>query len=111
MDEILKFIHDSGTAATDIPAMERDLHYAISYEQRVGEALNQAVMDYKLFYAAKLEELGRMEDETETTRKAKLEAWTSEKKRTVDDLKQIKGSLKSIRMALHTSIKNRREER
>jgi len=110
MEDILTFIHQNEHISTEIPAMEKDLQHSIAYQQTVGELLNQAVMEYKLAYADRLSELERMEDITETIRKAKLEAWTAEKKRNVDDLKQIRATLKSIQMSLLQAIKTRREE-
>ena len=104
---ILDFIRNNKHISTEVPAMEEDLQYSIAYQQAIGELLNQVVMEYKLFYADKL---GDLQDETETTRKAKLEAWTAEKKRDVDDLKLAKISLRGIQMALLQAIKTRRTE-
>ena len=110
MEDILTFIHNNKHIATEVPAMESDLQYSIAYQQTVGELLNQAVLEYKLFYAEKLSELEQLNDLTETIRKARLEAWTAEKKRSVDDLKLCKGTLRSIQMSLMQAIKTRREE-
>ena len=110
IEQIRSFI-DSFDLGDQIPAMEQDLKKAIGYQQRIGELLNAADYNFKVNYAGQLDKLLTMEEETETTRKAKLEAWTALDKRTVDDLKTIKSSLRTIIMSLMQSIKTRREEK
>jgi hypothetical protein len=109
IDEVQCFI-DGFQMSDQIPAMEKDLEKAIGYNQWVGMLLNDAVFDYEKHYAEQLSRLLSLEAETETTRKAKLAAWTAEKKRNVADLKQLKGSLRAIQMALMQAIKTRRTE-
>ena len=93
-----------------IVLMQETLDHAIGFSQRVGELANQRELEFHLQYAEKLSELGRMEEETETMRKAKLNGWTAEAKKDLSDLKTLLGSLKSLRMMLMQAIKTRREE-
>ena len=93
-----------------IPHMEQDLTLCIGYEQRIGELTNQAKTDYKTKYLESLKSLSNLDDETETTRKAKLEAWTAPEEQVWQDFKLLGRSLKAIRMSLWQGIKTRREE-
>lgn len=88
--------------------MEADQEKATAYAQYVGELVNLAEQAYSVRRAESLTELG--EDETETLRKVKLEAWTSTEKRNLQDLKNLYRNLKSIRMTLAQAIKTRRTE-
>ena len=109
LEEIKEFIQ-ADKALDSIPTMEQELQAAIGYGQRVGEMLNQAEYDYQEAFAVSLEKLSNAEDETETTRKAKLQNWTKDHKKAVQDLKLMKDSLRSVRMALMQATKTRREE-
>jgi hypothetical protein len=111
MNEMLAFVEEFRTTATsDIPAMEIQLRLAIGYGQRVGELLIESEKAYRLKFAKCLNDLGMMEEETETTRKAKLEAWTAEDKATMQLFKNLYATLKQIRMSLFQAIRTRREE-
>ena len=94
-----------------IPQMEDLLTLSIGYKQRIGEVLNDA----ELVYAKKKEQclasLGELEDETETLRKAKLEAWTATEKHQIGTVKNLSSNLKTIQMTLMQAIKTRRDER
>jgi hypothetical protein len=109
LTEIVDFIKQSHVDDA-IPNMEISLDLAIGYQQRVGELLNEAIEDYEKGYMNKLDDLSKLDDETETTRKAKLNGWLAPKKRLVADLKTAHGSLKSIQMTLLQAIKTRRTE-
>jgi hypothetical protein len=93
-----------------IPEMEDELETAIGYSQRVGEMISQAEYDYRTAFADALIKLQVMEEETETTRKAKLESWTAEKKMSWQILKNLNTNLKAVKMSLMQAIKTRREE-
>jgi len=90
--------------------MEESLSIAIGYGQRIGELLNEAVHHYERRRASLINELERHEDETETTRKAKLDGWLADDKKLVSDLKNLQTHLKALRMSLFQAIKTRREE-
>jgi hypothetical protein len=108
-EDIAEFIRHFSLSDA-IPAMEKDLEKAIGYSQRIGEVYNDAEFAYRNKFAESLDRLGSHEDETETTRRAKLKAWTAEERRVRDNLKVTNTSLKIIRMALMQAIKTRREE-
>lgn len=111
INEVLGFIEMYRITSEDaIPAMEVQLRLAIGYGQRVGELSIEAEKTYRLKFAKCLEDLGQMEEETETTRKAKLEAWTADEKAAAQHLKNIYSTLKQIRMSLFQAIKTRRTE-
>ena len=111
MDELLEiaqFIKDF-ERSDSIGEMERQRDRAIGYAQRIGELLDQAEHDYTIFYGEKLDELSSSEDETETTRKAKLNMWTADKLLIVKKLRTLKHNLRTITMACMQSIKTKRE--
>lgn len=108
-DRIRSFI-DEQHIVDAIPKMENQLEKTIGYSQRVGELINLAEHDYRLDYAERLSELKDLEEETETTRRAKLEAWTAAKKKTWQDLRTLYATLRSIKMSLAQAIKTRRSE-
>lgn len=93
-----------------IGEMEENLFKATGYAQRIGELLNTAEYSYSVNKMKNLEKLESMEEETETTRKAKLDSWSAEDKKLVSDLKNLKTNLRTIQMSLMQSIKTRREE-
>lgn len=107
--EITEFV-ESFSVPEHTGTMEEMIAKTIGYSQWLGGRINTCEADYHKFYAEKLDSLSRMEDETETTRKAKLNAWTADKKHNLQDLKLLNGNLKSIRMALMQAVKTRREE-
>jgi methylthioribose-1-phosphate isomerase len=108
--EIYEFVRDvSSTEA--IPAMQLQLDTAIGYGARIGELLNEAERAYSIKKAECLNKLRDMDDETETTRKTKLEAWVADEKKLYKDLRNIQTHLKAREMSLFQSIKTRREER
>jgi hypothetical protein len=111
LEEITQFVDAYKSYTGDaIPDMEIMLRVAIGYGQRVGEMLNVAQRVYSLKYAESLNKLRDSEDETETTRKAKLESWCADERFTVGTLKNLYATLKQIRMSLFQSIRNKREE-
>lgn len=91
-----------------IRGMEVDQEKATGYAQYVGELVNEAEKDLSLYEMSCIEKLS--EDETETLRKTKLKAWTSEKRQFLTDLKLMYANLKSVRMTLMQAIRTRREE-
>ncbi len=107
--EIFEFVKDVGIVDS-IPEMETNLDRAIGYSQRIGELLNEAERAYSVKKADCLNKLRDMEDETETTRKVKLEAWTADEKKLWKDLKNIQTHLKQRIMSLFQAIRTRREE-
>jgi len=90
--------------------MEANLSLAVGYSQRVGEMVNDAEFAYRVEFEKHLNRLSASDDETETTRKAKLESWTAEHKRVWQNLRVMNSSLKAIRMSLMQAIRTRREE-
>jgi hypothetical protein len=109
IEEISDFVHKK--AIVDSPAeMETQLDLAIGYSQRIGELLNEAERAYSIKKADSLNKLRDSEDETETTRKAKLDAWVAEDKKLWKDLKNIQTHLKQRIMSLFQAIKTRRGE-
>ena len=94
----------------NIPEMEDMLSRSIGWSQWLGGIVNACESNYAKLYEKCLGDLSGLEDETETTRKAKLNSWTADKKRELQDFKLLYGNLKSIRMALMQGIKTRREE-
>ena len=111
IEEITEFIDAYKDYQGDaIPDMECMLRVAIAYGQRIGELLNVAQRAYSIKYAESLNKLRDSEDETETTRKAKLESWCADERFTVGTLKNLYATLKQVRMSLFQSIRNRREE-
>lgn len=94
-----------------IPEMQANLDAAIGYGARIGELLNEAERAYSLKKADCLNRLRNVDDETETTRKVKLEAWVADEKKLYKDLVNIKTHLKAREMSLFQAIKTRREER
>ncbi len=91
--------------------MEDDLTQAIGYRQRMGEVLNDAELVYAKKFEQSLADLNALEDETETTRKAKLGSWTAGEKHRVQTVRNLYANLKSIQMLLFSAIKTRRTER
>jgi hypothetical protein len=111
LEEITQFVDAYRDYKGDlIPEMECLLRVSIAYGQRVGELLNVAQRAYSLKFAECLNKLDGYSDETETTRKAKLDAWCADERFTVGTLKNLYATLKQIRMSLFQSIKNRRTE-
>lgn len=108
--EIAAFIQQE-SAIDSLPEMEHSLERAIGYGYRVGELVNLAEEDYHRFKGTLINEIRAMEDETETTRKALLDSRLAEKKKLLQDVKNIATHLKAKRMLLHTAIKTRRGER
>ena len=115
--EELKYAYDfiesyrQGGVGDAIPEMEHALRLAVGWGQRVGSLCNEAELLHSLKYADCLNKLGVDDDETETTRQAKLRAWTAEEKRIWMDLRVMANTLKSIKMSLMMQIKTRRGER
>ena len=93
-----------------IPEMEISLEKAIGFSQRVGELANEAEHDYEVLHAECVTRLERLEEQTETTRKALLSGWLAEAKLKLSNLKVMRQSLKQIQMTLMQAIKTRREE-
>ena len=108
--KIASFIKDF-SIPDSIPEMENALTVSIGYKQRIGEVLNDAELVYAKRKETCLASLGEMEDETETLRKAKLEAWTSTEKHQIGVLKNLSSNLKAVQMTLWQAIKTRRDER
>jgi phage-related protein len=108
--EITYFVHEAKTVS-EIPEMQRQLDLAIGYSQRIGELLNEAERAYSIKKANCLNDLRNLEEETETTRKVKLESWVAEEKKLWRDLKNIQTHLRQRIMSLFQAIKTRREER
>jgi hypothetical protein len=109
IEDITTFV-ESFSIPDNIQLMEEMISKSIGYSQWLGGRVNAAELDYANYYAECLDKLSRLEDETETTRKARLNSWTADKKRTLQDLKLLFGNLKSIRMALMQGVKTRRSE-
>ena len=112
MEEILtiaEFVRTSNVSDS-IADMEQSLNRAIGYGQRVGEMLNEAQAALAKKRAGFIAELERQEDETETTRKAKLEGAVCEDQKLVADLKNLKTHLREKKMMFMQAIKTRREE-
>lgn len=107
--EISKFIRDIAIVDS-IPEMEGRLDVAIGYSQRIGELLNEAELNYSVKKAECLNKLRDMEDETETTRKTKLDSWVAEERKLWKDLKNMQTHLRQRIMSLMQAIKTRREE-
>lgn len=107
--EIAQFIKDTKPSDV-ISEMEENLYKSAGYSQRIGELLNVAEHSFSVNKMKNLEKLESMDDETETTRKAKLDSWSAEDKKLVSDLKNLKTNLRTIQMSLMQSIKTRREE-
>ena len=108
--EISDFVHDV-TSAEAIPAMQLQLDSAIGYSQRIGELINEAELAYSVKKADCLNKLRDMDEETETSRKTKLDAWTAEERKLYKDLKNIQTHLKQRIMSLFQAIKTRRDEK
>jgi hypothetical protein len=109
--EIADFIKDQN-AAGSIPEMEQDLETAIGYAYRVGELLNDAEFAYTKKRESLLAELRvYADDETETTRKSKLDAGVAEEKRVWQNLRNMKSNLRALQMSLMQRIRTHREER
>ena len=110
IQEISDFVRDTKTVDS-ISEMENQLSLAIGFSQRIGELLNEAERAYSIKKANCINDLSKLEDEeTETTRKAKLDAWTAEEKKLWKDLKNIQIHLKQRIMSLFQAIRTRREE-
>lgn len=109
IEQVTVFV-ESFEIPDNIGLMEEMLSKSIGYSQWLGGMVNACEGDYHKLYAESLDKLSRLDDETETTRKAKLNSWTADKKRDLQDLKLLFGNLKSIRMALMQGIKTRRTE-
>jgi hypothetical protein len=111
LEEMTQFVDAYKDYTGDaIPDMQVMLRVAIAYGQRTGELLNVAERVYALKFSESLNKLRDAEEETETTRRAKLEAWCADEKFTVRTLKNLYATLKQIRMSLFQAIKTRREE-
>lgn len=109
LKDITTFV-ESFDIPDNIQLMEEMLSKSIGYSQWLGGIVNACEAEYHKLYAESLDKLSRLDEETETTRRAKLNSWTADKKRDLQDLKLLYGNLKSIRMALMQGIKTRREE-
>lgn len=107
--KIAQFVRE--TKITDaIPELESDLNLSIGYGQRIGEMVNRAEFAYSMKKAESLNKLNSMEDETEITRRAKLDSWLAEERKIYMDLRNIQTHLKALRMSLMQAIKTRRLE-
>ena len=109
LETIVKFIKET-EVSDHIAEMEQNIAFAVGFTQRVGSLLNDAECDYAKMKMTYLEQLASKEEETETTRKAKLEAWTADAKRNISNLKLMKTNLRTIQMMLMQAIKTRRDE-
>ena len=93
-----------------ISDMQDDLTKVIGYRQRVGEVLNDQI----LRGAKKREEglgfLKSKEDETETSRKAKLNSFCADEEHQKIALQNLVSNLGAIKMLLFSAIKTQREE-
>ena len=92
-----------------IGSMETNLSLTIGFSQRVGELLSDAEFNLAKKREQCLNDLLSNEDETETQRKAKLDSWVAEEKRTFQNLKMIFSNLKALRFVLMQAIKTRRD--
>ena len=111
-DELLKvadFIYKT-KPSEHIIEMNEKLYKAVGYSQWVGARMNEAEYNYAVNREQNLAKLADMENETETTRKSKLDSWSAADKKLVQDLKNIKNNLRAIQMSLMQSIRSRREE-
>ena len=80
VETIREFV--SGWSTSDsVWEMEKQIEKAIGYCQRVGELSNNAEVTYYSALNAAIEKIQDMVDETETSRQAKLKAFTAEQKR------------------------------
>lgn len=104
--EFIKSTHPSDS----IFEMEENLGISIGYAQRIGELVNEAEYNYSVKKSEAMNKLLTIEEETETTRKTKLDAWVASDKKLWQDLKNLQRNLKSIQMSLMQAIKTRREE-
>lgn len=110
LKEVQEFIDEIGKGSPSNPAMEDMLFKSVGYSQYVGELENQAETIYAKKKMECLEKLSKMDDETETTRQAKLNSWTAEEKETWRNLRLMNRNLKTAQMSLMVAMKNRREE-
>ena len=91
--------------------MNEMLTTVIAYSFRVGEFLNFAEHSLSSHHGAAINKFESDESETETTRKAKLDAELADDRKLVQDLKNIRIHLKMLSMQLFSSIKTAREEK
>ena len=110
LQPIKDFISSRRYISDSIAEMEENLEKAIAWSSRVGELLNEAERRYRLGYAEALNRLQSLEEETETTRKAKLEGLTADLRLDWQNLRNLNVILKSIRMSIMQAIRTRREE-
>jgi len=110
LQTIAQFITETKPSES-IDEMNENLFLAVGFSQRVGALMNEAEYTYAVNREKNLADLNSKQDETETTRKAKLESWSAKDKKLISDLKNLKNNLRSIQMALMMSIKTEREER
>lgn len=109
LQAIAKFISET-KPSDQLAEMEESLFNAVGFSQRIGSLLNDAEYNYAVNRETSLIKLQGMEDETETTRKSKMDSWSASDKKLVSDLKNMKTNLRTLQMALMMSIKSRREE-
>jgi hypothetical protein len=102
--------HISAVGDESIPEMEKALEKARVYSYRIGTMVNEAQRKYNISYNFHRNRLLSMEEETETTRKAKLNAATANEKWYLDNLKTLKSHLRMTIMSLMQAIKTRRSE-
>lgn len=110
MIDIIREFVETFTISEFIPEMEQGIQKSIAYSQFVGTRQNEIEAVYHIEFEGALDRLSRAEDETETTRRAKLNSWTAPRRRELQDLKLLNGNLRAIRMSLMLCIKTRREE-
>jgi len=109
LEKIKVFVWNS-KISDSILEMEETLNLCIGYGARIGELANESERIYSLKFAEALNKLRDCDDETETTRKAKLQAWTAEDREAWLNLKNLKTHLRARQMSLMQAIKTRREE-
>lgn len=106
LEEVRAFIGERHTHKA-IGEMQNDLEKAISYYFKVGDLFNEAQEQYEKKHAEKINEIERMDEQTETIRGALLKAALSGEKRKVQEFNLMQKSLKQIQMTLFQAIKTR----
>ena len=106
LEVVKQFIAERHTHKA-IGEMQDDLEKAITYFFEVGEAFNAAQEDYEKKHAEKINDIERMDEQTETIRAALLKASLSGERKRVQDLGLMQKSLKQIQMTLFQAIKTR----
>lgn len=91
--------------------MNEMLTKTIGYSFRITELLNFAEHSLSSHHGAAINRFENDDSETETTRKAKLDAELADDTKLVKDLKNIRTHLKMLSMQLFQSIKTAREEK